>query len=356
MEFYIISHKGAEEATRKELELFSINGESLGEGIILFKSDLKKALQMLHYAKTPLRMGILWGISNNIDKILTKDNLPDYIEHIISNPNIKTFKITGSHNIDQINKIHKFITSLKPMKVDLTDPQIELFLYNSSYTLLGISLDGFELSKRSYKLFNVGRDLKASLAASSLFLVNVHNINSILDPFCGAGTIIIEASTIFYGEKVDRPIDYIYERLNIEEENIENSLNTYNKDNTPQKLFAYDVIPAHVDISRKNAKIIGMDSYINFGRIDPEFISLKIDNIDAIITHGPSYRTLTELEKYFSMLKEEAHIINKAFVFISINKQESNIFKSHFQDIFSTIKTYPVISGKKVFEIHIAGR
>ena len=61
--------------------------------------------------------------------------------------------------------------------------------------MVGLRLAARSLSKRAYKQEHVPGSLKPTVAASLLSLANVTSNKRILDPCCGAGTILIEAKS-----------------------------------------------------------------------------------------------------------------------------------------------------------------
>src|SRR5690606_6071122 len=62
--------------------------------------------------------------------------------------------------------------------------------------LVGMRLAAAPLYKRAYKQEHVPGSLKPSVAAALLFLADITPGQHVLDPCCGAGTILIEAAAI----------------------------------------------------------------------------------------------------------------------------------------------------------------
>jgi len=76
-----------------------------------------------------------------------------------------------------------------------SDINLRLFIEHES-AVVGMRLANSPLYKRTYKQQHVPGSLKPSVAAALLFLAGVSSGDVVLDPFCGAGTILIEAATI----------------------------------------------------------------------------------------------------------------------------------------------------------------
>ena len=361
-EAYIICHQGVEEATIKELKLQGVSSSKIriiGRGIIGFKESMERIIYLLHYLKTPLRMGILLGVID--DKEGIEERIRDIDFSVIGSFKARSMRVRYAHTHELEARIasvilEKLMERKIDLKVDLEDPDLEFFLYTTNKTIVGISLDGFNLDKRTYKLYSIGMDLKPSLASSLLMLTGIEKHETVLDPFCGSGVIIIEALSILNNLPVERPYDYIYEKMGIEKPDIKKSQTArYGK-----RVYAMDYIPAHLDITRKNSKIIGLDRLINFSRIDPFFLSFKLDqlrNISLIATHGPVMAMNKDrYKKIISMLIEEIKpFINKDFIlgFIAPSIGIGNIFKSEIMKHMGRVREYTALSGKRHYNIYV---
>ena len=72
------------------------------------------------------------------------------------------------------------------------DLNLRIFIEGET-AIVGIRLAAQSLSKRAYKQEHVPGSLKPAVAASLVSLANVNPNTQVLDPCCGAGTILIEA-------------------------------------------------------------------------------------------------------------------------------------------------------------------
>jgi 23S rRNA G2445 N2-methylase RlmL len=72
---------------------------------------------------------------------------------------------------------------------------IRLFIEHES-ALVGMRLASAPLYKRAYKQEHIPGSLKPSVAAALLFLAQVAPQQTVLDPCCGAGTILVEAAAM----------------------------------------------------------------------------------------------------------------------------------------------------------------
>jgi tRNA (guanine6-N2)-methyltransferase len=73
-----------------------------------------------------------------------------------------------------------------------SDINIRLFIEHANATV-GVRINQTSLQKRAYKQRHTAGSLKPPIAAAMVFLANPDVSYPVLDPFCGAGTILIEA-------------------------------------------------------------------------------------------------------------------------------------------------------------------
>jgi 23S rRNA G2445 N2-methylase RlmL len=76
-----------------------------------------------------------------------------------------------------------------------SDLNLRIFIEHES-AVVGMRLASAPLYKRAYKAAHLPGSLKPTVAAAMLFLAQVMPQQRVLDPCCGAGTILIEAATL----------------------------------------------------------------------------------------------------------------------------------------------------------------
>lgn len=120
-------------------------------------------------------------------------------------PNPPTFSVTANfvgkrnYNTEEIKqacaagiiKRQEWIYSEEDAKADLN---VRVFIEGHT-ALVGVRLGARSLSKRPYKQEHVLGSLKPAVAAALLRLAEIASGARILDPCCGAGTILIEAKS-----------------------------------------------------------------------------------------------------------------------------------------------------------------
>jgi putative N6-adenine-specific DNA methylase len=81
---------------------------------------------------------------------------------------------------------------LSPALQDNSTPELYLRLYQDRATL-SINTSGEHLHKRGYKIHSTAAPMRETLAASILLMCPLAQHDLIVDPFCGSGTLLVEA-------------------------------------------------------------------------------------------------------------------------------------------------------------------
>lgn len=174
----------------------------------------------------------------------------------------KSFRVTseriGSHEFTSL-QIQKFagqaLFEKYNKKVDLKNFDVNVICdVIGRKCFIGLQLTKESLHKRFEKVFNHPAAIKAPLAYAMLRLAELKESEILLDPFCGGGTIPIEAAQTF------RKI----------------------------KIFASDINENFLEGAKKNAKAAKVENLINFKIADARNLD-KFYNfeIDKIVTNPP---------------------------------------------------------------------
>ncbi|MFP5164035.1 class I SAM-dependent RNA methyltransferase [Staphylococcus equorum] len=157
--------------------------------------------------------------------------------------------------------------------------------------LLTIDTSGSGLNKRGYRLAQGEAPIKETLAASLIRLANWTGDTPLIDPFCGSGTIAIEACLIaqniapgfnrdFVSEKWDMMPDNLYDEMRDEADQQAN----YDR---KLEIYASDIDPEMVDIARRNAEEVGLADIIQFSVKDVNTLTIDTDEPIALIGNPP---------------------------------------------------------------------
>lgn len=144
--------------------------------------------------------------------------------------------------------------------------------------LLTLDTTGASLHKRGYRKLVTEAPLKETMAAAMIYLSRWNPERPLLDPFCGSGTIPIEAAMIgwnlapglrrtFAAESWERISKKLWQRAR--EEAIDLC-----RDDIPLQITGSDIDPAAIDVAQASLKKAGLSSEIKlsvlpFSKVKP---------------------------------------------------------------------------------------
>ncbi|MGN4156586.1 THUMP domain-containing class I SAM-dependent RNA methyltransferase [Staphylococcus auricularis] len=203
--------------------------------------------------------------------------------------------------------------------------------------LLTIDTSGSGLNKRGYRIAQGEAPIKETLAASLIRLANWNGNTPLIDPFCGSGTIAIEACLIAQNIAPGFNRDFVSEAWDIMPENLYEDLRDeadqqaeYDK---PIEVYASDIDPEMVEIAKRNAAEVGLSDIIQFSVKDVNTLSLPDDQAIALVGNPPygerigdreevnkMYRYIGKLMKQHPYLSAYILTSNKEFEYLANRK------------------------------------
>lgn len=174
---------------------------------------------------------------------------------------------------------------------------LRVFLLKDQVTI-GLDTTGESLHKRGYRKLTAKAPIAENLAAALIMLTPWHGDRILVDPFCGSGTIPIEAAMMAaniapgmhrsftaenWGHLVNRRLwtDTREEAQELVDLSVDTDIQGYDLDNDM------------VTIARENAKLAGVDKLIHFQRRDVKDLSHP-KKYGFIITNPPYGERLQE--------------------------------------------------------------
>lgn len=203
----------------------------------------------------------------------------------------KLFSISDCQRITEKAIIEKLKMKYKVSWFEKSGPRvkIEVSLLND---LAEITMDtsGDGLHKRGYREVNYKAPLSETIAASLVKLTFWNKDRILADPFCGSGTIPIEAAMIEKNIAPGLMRDFDFVKFKFFDEDIykEEKKKCYSEINYDEKLeiLASDVSHKAIQIAKANAEILGLDEDISFFQKDIRDLDLP-DDYGVIITNPP---------------------------------------------------------------------
>jgi Putative RNA methylase family UPF0020. len=172
---------------------------------------------------------------------------------------------------------------------------------------LMIDTSGPSLHKRGYREISNEAPLRETLAAAMIEISKWKPEIPLSDPFCGSGTIPIEAALIgtntapginreFISEKWERLPERLWKGAR------EEALSLMRPD-SKLNIMGSDIDGQSVKLSRSNARKAGMEKYISFKRIDIRDIFLR-DKNGYIICNPPYGERMGEKDEVENLYRD----------------------------------------------------
>lgn len=384
--------KGLEQITKEHIiELLGIEEKkiTIEDGVVFFSTSYVELCKFCYYAQSVNRV-ILFIEKIAIENKNQITQFQDYLKnngliqlkqiYRITNDNM-TFRVIcksdekaidtmGIESILGAYIIEDAKAHNKKLVVNLKNPELLFYSYMHNNKLI-IGLDfSDDLSKRDYKIFNSPMSLKGTTAFGLLKIAGYNPSDVFLDTFCNSGNIVIEAA--LYANRISPRYynkNFPFMKLNI----IEHIQNIYVKDikgdwesffqnldseKSDKKLSitASDPLLRNITAAKKNAKIAGVEKYIDFRRIDIDWLDTKFDKktIDKIITFIPGsskHKNTKILEKLYTELFYQAEFIiknNGSLVILCLSK---DLLVKCSKQYFTLIDEKELWSGEQLMHV-----
>lgn len=180
--------------------------------------------------------------------------------------------------------------------VDRADPELRLeAFFRGGRCELSVDLAGLPLHRRGYRLEGGEAPLRESRAAGLLRFAGYDGTQKLIDPFCGSGTIAIEAALMLAqrAPALGRPVEDFawYKILPAQRPVLEAALRTARAEAPAvasleaKHILACDLSEKVLNSARENAKRAGVAALIDFRRADARELGVR----ESLIVTNPPY-------------------------------------------------------------------
>lgn len=371
MKCLALTEKGIEDISSKEIfELVNSKTQIIDNFLIFEAEDFNKLFLLSYKSQSLCRIILLlenFNYNNNLfeisSSILEKTDFSEWLNKKTAfrirclfndNANVSASEIEkrfGEFVINNVLKNKKF----KP-KVNLGNPDITfLVLIKNNICYFGIDFVGFDLNKRTYKIFLHPESLKGTIAYALVRLSNFSKGKKMIDPFTGSGIIPIEAALFasnfpvnFYNKDKFSFLKFIKFK-NFDFNGFFNKIDSkISKDKLD--ITGFDSNMKYVNFSKKNAKIAGIDKIIHFSKVDTEWLDIKFDknSVDMVVTQIPSKSKFSSkkiIEKsYDDLFYNSSFILKNDGFIVLISKNLDDLKKFYEKHNFKVIETRKIYS------------
>ncbi|MDZ7653058.1 MAG: THUMP domain-containing protein [Burkholderiaceae bacterium] len=156
--------------------------------------------------------------------------------------------------------------------IDRTRPDVRVFAYlDHEAVTLYLDLSGEPLFKRGWRADKGEAPLKENLAAGLLMLAGWTPAQPLLDPFCGSGTIVIEAACMATRRAPGLNRRFAFERLASFDgagwKDLKNAALAQVDDTAAARIAGSDISTRVVEQARANARLAGLQRWLDDGRL-----------------------------------------------------------------------------------------
>ena len=302
---------GIEGICKNELRRLGLNNVQAENGRVRFtgtEDDLARSNVMSRFAERIL-VDVGTGLVKTFDECFELVKAMPWENYI---PKGGVFPVTGYsltsqlHSVPDLQKIIKKAISVRlgkrygvgwlPENGDMY--QVRFSLLNDRLT---VSLDssGVGLHKRGYRPAQVSAPLRETLAAALVDIAGYRGKGEFLDPFCGSGTIAIEAALAAKGRAPGINRDFAAEkwafvgrerfRKAVEEARGREYSGSYT-------ISASDIDPRAIELARANARRAGVEDIIRFSVADAREFARSTE-AGVIVTNPPYGERMMEVSE-----------------------------------------------------------
>lgn len=375
MEFKIIAKtfQGLEEVLAKEVTALGANNIEIGNRMVCFTGDQ----EMLYRANFCLRTAVrvLKPIKEftatdadevyDVVKSMDWDSIMDVkntflIDSVVFSDKFRHSKFVAYRVKDGIADYFREKYDSRP-NVSISNPDFRINVHISE-TQVCISLDssGESLHKRGYRTGTVPAPLNEVLAAGMIMMTGWDGECDLIDPFCGSGTILVEAALIarnIYPGLFRE--EFGFERWkDFDEELLER---IYNDDSQERdfdhKIYGYDINRNAVSIALDNVRSAGVNKIVEVEQGD--IYDFEKPDRPAIMITNPPYGErldpddLTDLYKTLGSRLKQNFAGNDAWVisaheecFAAIGFRPSTKIALYNGSIPCEFRKYQVFDGR----------
>lgn len=319
-------HFGTESVLKKEITDLGYEIKATNDGKVFFAADAAGIARSNIFLRTTERVLLVVGRfkATTFDELFEKTKalpweryIPEDGKFWVTKANSVKSKLFSPSDIQSIMKkaiVERLRQSYHKewFLEDGASFPIRVSILKDEVTV-GLDTSGESLHKRGYRKLTAKAPITETLAAALLLLTPWKEDRILIDPFCGSGTIPIEAAMIganiapgvnreFLAEDWEHlvPKKLWYNAVNEAEDLVKRNLS---KHDLPMQIQGYDIDPEMVRAARQNASDAGVEEYIHFQQRAVKDLSHP-KKYGFIITNPPYGERLEEKQALPALYRE----------------------------------------------------
>ncbi len=328
-ELIVPCHFGMESVLKREIDELGYNITEVADGRVTFFGDEEAVCRANIFLRTAERVLIKIGsfhaesfeeLFQGTKKLPWEDYIPEDGKFWVAKAASIKSRLFSPSDIQSVMK-KAMVERMREayhvewFREDGESFPVRVFLMKDEVTV-GLDTTGESLHKRGYRKLTAKAPIAENLAAALIMLTPWNRSRILVDPFCGSGTIPIEAAmmaaSIAPGMKrtfTAQNWDHIVE-ARLWKEAVEEAEEMADVTVKPD-IQGYDIDDGMVEIARQNARLAGVDHMIHFQRRGMEQFSHP-KKYGFLITNPPYGERLSgsELPALYRLIGEKYRALN----------------------------------------------
>lgn len=321
--------QGLEEVLAKELIGLGANNVEMGRRMVSFTGDKAMLYKANFCTRTAVKILMpirefkatdadeVYEVAKRIDWEQYMDVKSTFlVDSVIFSENFRHSKFVAYRVKDAIADYWREKTGGERPNVGISNPGLRVNIHIAEDDVT-ISLDssGESLHQRGYKTATAPAPLNEVLAAGLIMLTGWHGECDLIDPFCGSGTILIEAALIAQNiyPGVFRK-EYAFEKWKDFDADLFDSI--YNDDSQEcefnHKIYGYDINRQMVQVALGNVQNAGVKDVVSVEQRDFYEFEQPLDK--AIIITNPPYGDRITTDDIFELYETIGKNLKHHFV------------------------------------------
>ncbi|MCW2278099.1 THUMP domain-containing class I SAM-dependent RNA methyltransferase [Heliophilum fasciatum] len=325
---------GLESVVAHELKRLGYDDQTVEDGRVTFRADMAAIARTNLWLRSAERVLVKVGsframtfeeLFQGVKALPWADWLPVNALFPVDGKSIRSqlFSVSDCQAITKKAIVEKMKQTYRQNWFDENGPkyQIEVGLLKDVVTLT-IDTSGPGLHKRGYRQLNGPAALKETMAAALLSVARWYPDRPLIDPFCGSGTIPIEAALIgmnvapgsfreFAAEKWHQVPAELWRRAREEARDLV-------RRDEPLRIVGTDISEDVLSYARHHSRVAGVADKIHFQRMDVKAMRSRFDYGFVICNppYGERLGEQEEAEAVYRSLKEACATLPTWSVFV----------------------------------------
>ncbi|MBI4140211.1 hypothetical protein HY485_00070 [Candidatus Woesearchaeota archaeon] len=366
---FAVVNSGLESVAVAELERLGCSDIVVKNGVVFFSvPSFEAACRVVYLVRSVSRVACFLAETgfdeDSINNGLSRSQLSGFVSGDVS---FAAECIVGDEKVDGreiAGLVGGVIKEITGAKVSLSHPDVVVLCFAAENNLfVGVDISVEDLAKRDYRIFLGNDSLKGSVAFSLLHFAGYSSKMLVLDPFCRAGTIAVEAALFarnrsprFFSKQELRFLKIpLFKELDFDK--LFAAWDSEEKVFTG-KILCFDESFQHVNAAKKNAKIAGVLDDISFSRTDVEWLDIKLEpkTVDCVVTFPLQPSRIfpqKKLERIYEWFFRQCAFLLKKGVVVIITKTvaESLLTKFAVAHKFLVKERHVIYQGKEEFVV-----